>query len=178
MSSCKQESQLFKCKPRAKAWREYLICNISIPALVSRRSHTGNSHTDLGHCYLFAHCALVLTIDNCELCRCLSRGSFLFSFYLHLGDTFSAKPIPLSCWSAQGFPCFTCTECIDTGASGSAWAGDKTSPRGARKVYRKDHPGKYKTHLLGCSMMCDMSLACQDCGNLCPDGCACLTSSE
>lgn len=76
--------------------------------------------------------------------------SFLFSFFFSIhGYTFSAKPIPLSCWSAQGFPCFTCTECIDTGASGSAWAGDKTSPRGARKVYRKDHPGKYETHLLG-----------------------------
>lgn len=74
---------------------------------------------------------------------------FFFPFFLHLGDTFCAEPIPLSCWSAQGFPCFTCTECIDTGASGSAWAGDKTSPRGARKVYRKDHPGKYKTHVLG-----------------------------
>lgn len=76
-------SQLFECKARAEAWREYLICNISIPALVSRRSHTGNSHTDLGHCYIFAHCALVLTIDNCELCRCLSRGSFLFSSFIY-----------------------------------------------------------------------------------------------
>lgn len=28
------------------------------------------------------------------------------------------------------------------------------------------------------TMMCDVSLVCQDCGNLCPDGCACLTSSE
>lgn len=74
---------------------------------------------------------------------------FFFSFFLHHGDTFSAKSIPLSCWSAQGFPCFTCTECTDTGASGSAWAGDETSPRGARKVCRKDHPGKYKTRLLG-----------------------------
>lgn len=76
-----------------------------------------------------------------------------FLFFLHHGDIFSAKPIPLSCWSSQGFPCFTCTECIDTGASGSAWAGDETSPRGARKVYRKDHPGKYETRLLG--EMCD-----------------------
>lgn len=74
--------------------------------------------------------------------------SFSFFLFLHPRDTFSAKPFPLSCWWAQGFPCFTCTECIDTGASGSAWAGDKTSPRGARKVFRKDHPGKYKTHLL------------------------------
>lgn len=74
---------------------------------------------------------------------------FSFSSFFHHWDPLSAMPTPLSCWSAEGFPCFTCTECIDTGASGSAWAGDKTSPRGARKVYRKDHSGKYETRLLG-----------------------------
>lgn len=74
---------------------------------------------------------------------------FSFSSFFHHWDPLSAIPTPLSCWSAEGFPCFTCTECIDTGASGSAWAGDKTSPRGARKVYRKDHSGKYETRLLG-----------------------------
>lgn len=74
---------------------------------------------------------------------------FSFSLFFHNRNPFSAKPIPLSCWSAEGFPCFTCTECIDTGASGSAWAGDKTSPGGAKKVYRKDHSGKYETRLLG-----------------------------
>lgn len=74
---------------------------------------------------------------------------FSFSSFFHHWDPLSAMPTPLSCWSAEGFPCFTCTECIDTGASGSAWAGDKTSPRGARKVYRKDHSGKYVTRLLG-----------------------------
>lgn len=54
--------------------------NTSITALAFR-SHTGNSHSHVGHCCLFAHCALVLTINNRELCRCLSCGSFLFPLF-------------------------------------------------------------------------------------------------
>lgn len=55
--------------------------NTSIAALAFRRSHAGNSHSHVGHCCLFAQCALVLTTNNHELCRCLSCGSFLFLLF-------------------------------------------------------------------------------------------------
>lgn len=64
----------------------------SITALALIRSHTGRFHTHLGHCTLFAHCALVLTVDNHELCRCLSCGSSLFPSFSTTETHFPLNP--------------------------------------------------------------------------------------
>lgn len=64
----------------------------SVTALAFIRSHTGHFHTCLGHCSLFAHCALVLTVGNHELYRCLSCGSSLFPFFSTTKTHFLLSP--------------------------------------------------------------------------------------